>query len=731
MRSLYLLPAAALLFIQSIFSQELPGNYKLSFAGKFFQESVYNRTSDNGQYSCTFRVKSAGDEVRELTDFIFYKNDLVQYKLDKVPGSDLYISNSGIAAFIDQSLHFNQQITINFYSPACSNLFSESFKGAFVFGFSPDGNYMGVGTTDNFNLLSLKEAARYNYPKCLNFDISENGKYILLAGENDVKLFSGNNLVSTKNVNAGIIRKIRFIDESSYAYISRDNFSVVAVSGNEIYSSGIPSGNTYNDLLAAEGRVFAGISKRQNNNLQGYYSEFSGNKLTGLVKAAEKDYYKPVTMAKVTADSIYDPIPWPFYPYDSTRTIWNHYEQNMGYGDNTYSYLHQGLDLIVPNFEPSYAVQQGVVKCVLTIGGAIYWRAAISPVQSSGRSDGWLYAHLVESTIAINVGDTVDLHDYIADMIPWAEDWAHIHFVQISDSGSVWLYSDNEWGINFNPLLALVNLVDTIPPVIENAAPSSKFEFCRNETSIYLDPDSLYDKVDILVKVVDYIGRPEWQQPAYKSYYYIKRLSDNEIVLPRTLGHILNHKYKMYSGANFEPYAKVLYKLDLQHPASSWMDTVRSYYHIITNNNGDEFLELSEKNLALNTALFGNGWYRIFVEVYDPSGNHDIDSMDVKFVNPFVSADDIEVPLKYELLQNYPNPFNPSTTIRYSIPEAGVVKLILYDILGNELAILSNEYKAAGTYSIEFNADKLPSGVYIYSLKSGDFISSKKLIVLK
>ncbi|HSW56635.1 MAG TPA: PQQ-binding-like beta-propeller repeat protein [Ignavibacteriaceae bacterium] len=86
---------------------------------------------------------------------------------------------------------------------------------------------------------------------------------------------------------------------------------------------------------------------------------------------------------------------------------------------------------------------------------------------------------------------------------------------------------------------------------------------------------------------------------------------------------------------------------------------------------------------------------------------------------------------EFILEQNYPNPFNPSTKIDYSIAENSFVSLKVYDILGNEVAELVNEYKSLGEYQIEFNAAELPSGIYLYTLVSGNYISTKKLILLK
>jgi hypothetical protein len=89
------------------------------------------------------------------------------------------------------------------------------------------------------------------------------------------------------------------------------------------------------------------------------------------------------------------------------------------------------------------------------------------------------------------------------------------------------------------------------------------------------------------------------------------------------------------------------------------------------------------------------------------------------------------VPAQFSLYQNYPNPFNPSTTIRYEIPEQSFVTIKVFDILGNEIATLVNEEKPAENYEVEFSAQGLSSGIYFYSLSTGNFLFTKKMIVLK
>ncbi len=93
----------------------------------------------------------------------------------------------------------------------------------------------------------------------------------------------------------------------------------------------------------------------------------------------------------------------------------------------------------------------------------------------------------------------------------------------------------------------------------------------------------------------------------------------------------------------------------------------------------------------------------------------------------------LKVPLKYTLLQNYPNPFNPSTTIKYEIAKQSHVVLNIYDVLGNKVATLVNKDQQAGTHNVNFLTSKynLASGMYIYKLQAGNFVSTKKLVLLK
>lgn len=91
----------------------------------------------------------------------------------------------------------------------------------------------------------------------------------------------------------------------------------------------------------------------------------------------------------------------------------------------------------------------------------------------------------------------------------------------------------------------------------------------------------------------------------------------------------------------------------------------------------------------------------------------------------------IKVPSQFNLAQNYPNPFNPNTTIKYAISNPQLVTLKVYDVLGKEVITLVNQMQSGGDYEVEFNAEELGSGVYYYQLTAGEFVSTKKMILIK
>jgi hypothetical protein len=117
------------------------------------------------------------------------------------------------------------------------------------------------------------------------------------------------------------------------------------------------------------------------------------------------------------------------------------------------------------------------------------------------------------------------------------------------------------------------------------------------------------------------------------------------------------------------------------------------------------------------------------------SGTYTYRLKQMDFDGSFAYSDEVEVDIEqpdvFYLGQNYPNPFNPSTNIVYSVPADGNVALKVYDILGNEVSTLVDEFKQAGTFDVSFNGSNLSSGVYYYQLTAGEMTTTKKLMLTK
>ena len=138
---------------------------------------------------------------------------------------------------------------------------------------------------------------------------------------------------------------------------------------------------------------------------------------------------------------------------------------------------------------------------------------------------------------------------------------------------------------------------------------------------------------------------------------------------------------------------------------TNWNQASTSYYFKV------------EARLGNNTSgMRDTMYYHLVDTTHNPSAIQNINS---------------EVPDKFSLGQNYPNPFNPVTNINFSIPKSGMVKLVIYDILGKQISVPVNENLRAGNYKVDFNASALASGVYFYRLESDGFTDIKKMMLVK
>jgi hypothetical protein len=129
--------------------------------------------------------------------------------------------------------------------------------------------------------------------------------------------------------------------------------------------------------------------------------------------------------------------------------------------------------------------------------------------------------------------------------------------------------------------------------------------------------------------------------------------------------------------------------------------------------------QLTNQELQSSTIDLASLWYTAFVNA--------------GLITKPASVDQFTIvqPRQFVLSQNFPNPFNPSTTIQYQLPAENATTLIIFDMVGREIATLVNTVQQSGSYSVRFNAADLPSGVYVYRLQSGGFSAAQKFVLVK
>ncbi len=168
---------------------------------------------------------------------------------------------------------------------------------------------------------------------------------------------------------------------------------------------------------------------------------------------------------------------------------------------------------------------------------------------------------------------------------------------------------------------------------------------------------------------------------------------------------LLHHKYAVVDA---EPFGYTPYVITGSH---NWSSSAE--------NSNDE------NTVIIQDDYIGNFYLQEFAARYYEAGGTDS-------INTITSVNqDAEIPTQFALLQNYPNPFNPVTKIQFEVPLSQKVALIVYDILGRKVRELYNDFAPAGVINIEFKADDLASGMYIYRLKTKDISISKKMVLLK
>jgi tetratricopeptide (TPR) repeat protein len=225
--------------------------------------------------------------------------------------------------------------------------------------------------------------------------------------------------------------------------------------------------------------------------------------------------------------------------------------------------------------------------------------------------------------------------------------------------------------------------------------------------------------------------------PAYNKLYTIANL----VGADENYFSSLQNTFNNISSSEPDTLIKKIYKqnaIKCDVSKEEYLTAISKFDNIIQQNPNSEeaiYAEIDIMTTALNLDTTNTGLGKIAGGKYLVKGTSDYltklnNLLQTKFGINNEEKEQI-IPKEYSLYQNYPNPFNPSTAIKFDLPKDGLVTLEIYDILGRRITTLVNEYKPAGSHEQLFNASSLASGVYVYKLQAGDFVNSKKMILLK
>ncbi len=312
---------------------------------------------------------------------------------------------------------------------------------------------------------------------------------------------------------------------------------------------------------------------------------------------------------------------WPVEPINQPHALGNYWGEYQNYSWDPY--LHPGIDIFGNPGDSVFAVRPGFVKAVLTTSGEWHWRVAIGDTDGPDSCNGWLYAHLEQSSIAVNEGDYVAQGQYLGRLVEWPiYNFHHLHFACIRGGGWTWT---SDWLFVGNPYDSLDVFNDTAPPVFYNAYNSYRFAISdNNNTSYYFNPGgSIQGTVDVIAKIDDLVGSDYWRVNPHKIEYTVH----NDML---SFGPILSFKFsdRLYWEDNID----VIYRDDAVCNTRGDYD-YRDFYFIVTNTDGDGVVESDDAPCGLKTTDFPDGNYWFVVTASDGVGNTTADSMTIDMEN--------------------------------------------------------------------------------------------------
>lgn len=405
----------------------------------------------------------------------------------------------------------------------------------------------------------------------------------------------------------------------------------------------------------------------------------------------------------------------PLYPdsIDYPFPIGNSYAEYQNYGN--IGYLHPGVDIIGFPDQKIYATMDGTVKAILTTSGYHYWRLALGLEDTSEEQDGYLFAHLKESSIPFAVGDEVKAGDYIGSLVEWpTADFHHLHFARIEHKGEVW---DGNWLTKDNVLSDIINFKDESAPVFENLWEQNTVAFRSVNGIDILEADSLYGKFDIICHAYDK-SNSDWRLDVDKIWFEISDTDNNSVVYDQH-----SFTYDFVLDAYAAGLNTILILSTIYSTKGAWICLgdydEREFYQQISRSNGDGVIDREDLNVYFDSSTLPDGSYLIKVFAEDALGNKSTTEQLIQIKNNIVNVDNIE-PSSFNV---YPS--LSSGSVNFSLASDQIKYISLSNLAGQ---LIINEREVFYGDNI-LNINK--NGIYIikaYNNKK-ESIASRKILI--
>ena len=620
--TLALLPASA--SAQNTLYAPVQQTLRVSPQGLFVAPSLANH---EGEHGWTLQVTPIVADLTYMKSDLRLESDIGEvFFLPNIDGTGFLISKFGQIVITEATHSEAVPVQLRVLSPGGKLQLEEEVLGLSNPVLSADGDQLALRTRRSTAILDFKTLAITHYPRYASFAVAEDGTVAGVTIDAEEIRLHDNNGNSIKVAIPEPPKRLAFTAEGDLLVLtSKALFRIDPQRGKLEPFFALQQFGEFRDLRVHRGMIHIGSRRTQGTGFRGHHLLLNGQgRFLDQLHSNTTVIPPPDHQANAQERGL---VPWPLAP-NSQHPIGNTYGEYQNYGGSPY--LHPGIDVLGNNYQPVYAVADGVVKAVLTTSAQYHWRVAIGG-PGNGTTSGHLYAHLQQSSIAVDVGDTVVKGQYLGDLVPWpTSSFTHCHFSSIEDSGNQWL---GDWLCPDNVHADLEHCLETSAPVFENARGNELFAFCRNETSTYRNSNDLRGKVDIIVHVGDRLDS-NWTCGIQTLRYSIYPSGNpGAPIVDNKLSFKFDMSLDTYGSSVIDAFlVDLIYKEDSTCNTNGDYNS-REFFYVATNSDGDQIYNAADQNESWNTANVANGDYVVEVVARDVAGNRSTASMTVTVNN--------------------------------------------------------------------------------------------------